>query len=366
MTQKQNNSSIFFPLIIILVIFLTSGIAIPILASVKIENQFLEEQLGIKGSIPKKLGRLIEEPIKPPWYNPLDPSQEGQKWFTFQKPLKKYPNKIRSVANLDIRRGIVHMRLYAQDESYGLGVSEFERMLGKIFAKRQVEEMTTKDCGEKFLRLFPSSSCSHSVVMYLSDGKAVHSIKLIKKNVAEITAFYLPTKILTLSMNPRSAFIKDFNKFIKSIELLQTEENTIINKLEGTTIEMEKMAPIGQKRVMGNNKIEIWGGGDIGMIISPAQDNGDISGIVTIVLKVGGLNIKNVAFGIQGQGIENTTEPNIGVDENGDDGWSIVFDTSSYQKDTLYTIYSTVSTDGEKPIRYKISEKIMIRAAPSQ
>ena len=71
------------------------------------------------------------------------------------------------------------------------------------------------------------------------------------------------------------------------------------------------------------------------MVISPSEDN-EISGVVTISMTKVPEATLFVSFAIDGPGI-NDTSPNLGLNINESEGWSIEFDTTDYSDDT-YTI----------------------------
>jgi hypothetical protein len=71
------------------------------------------------------------------------------------------------------------------------------------------------------------------------------------------------------------------------------------------------------------------------VLIEPSVDN-VISGVVTITVTKAPNGTKMAFFTIQGQGIKDTG-PNLGIDNDGSDGWSRLLDTTEY-KNGLYEI----------------------------
>ncbi|MEE9595044.1 MAG: hypothetical protein V3V92_06560 [Candidatus Hydrothermarchaeales archaeon] len=67
------------------------------------------------------------------------------------------------------------------------------------------------------------------------------------------------------------------------------------------------------------------------MVIRPTNDN-IVSGAINLMVTQVPSGTELVGFAIQGPGIEDIgkTGPNLGLDGDGGDGWSYIFDTSKY------------------------------------
>ena len=86
------------------------------------------------------------------------------------------------------------------------------------------------------------------------------------------------------------------------------------------------------------------------MVISPSVGK-TIKGIVTITLTKVPSATGIAAFGIEKQGSTEGGGPNLGMDQDGSDGWSYILDTTDYENG-IYTIYSMVgeSLKAEAPL----------------
>ena len=76
------------------------------------------------------------------------------------------------------------------------------------------------------------------------------------------------------------------------------------------------------------------------MVTSPSVDK-VISGTVTIELTKVPAETGVAGFGIEKQGSTESGGPNLGLDQDGSDGWSYILDTTNYENG-VYTAYSMV------------------------
>lgn len=91
--------------------------------------------------------------------------------------------------------------------------------------------------------------------------------------------------------------------------------------------------------------------GNTEIVISPSNER-VVKGIITITATKVPNETKLVAFAIQGGNIDpiEKTGPNIGVDNDGDDGWSYLLDTKKYEND-LYSISAIAGKSvGSEPL----------------
>jgi len=90
-----------------------------------------------------------------------------------------------------------------------------------------------------------------------------------------------------------------------------------------------------------------FGGADIS--VTPSDGN-KVSGIVTISLEAPA-DTGVVVFGIQGEGIEDTGAPNLGLDADGSDGWNHILDTTQYQNGvfSIYGVSAVSFEEGQEP-----------------
>jgi len=96
------------------------------------------------------------------------------------------------------------------------------------------------------------------------------------------------------------------------------------------------------------------------MLIEPSVDN-VVSGVVTIAVTEPPSETEMVFFVIVGQGIEDTeiTGPNLGIDQDGGDGWSRLLDTTDYDNG-LFEISGLPMSDPDSDPLGIVSAQVLI------
>jgi uncharacterized membrane protein len=124
------------------------------------------------------------------------------------------------------------------------------------------------------------------------------------------------------------------------------EETNVPSSSETAT---EPASPKTEVKVQGQNAT---------LVISPSVDN-EISGIVTVTVTEVPSETKWVFFTIAARD-ERPNSPNLGIDEDGSDGWSRTVDTTKY-KNGVYVIAGMPTTTAEGDPLGRASAKVRIK-----
>jgi hypothetical protein len=117
--------------------------------------------------------------------------------------------------------------------------------------------------------------------------------------------------------------------------------------------------PTAEEAQQPSNEIKVEGR-SASMLIEPSVDN-VISGVVTITVTEPPSDTIMVFFAMVGQGTADTemTGPNLGIDDDGSDGWSRLFDTTEYDNG-LYEISGLPMSDPDSDPLGIVSAQVVI------